>query len=473
MKNKLGFCDRNEHRDDKDQNILDEKGEFVVSTTDKTFSSKGCRNFLSNAIFYCTIRVRRTLILLGVITALLSIVNPVAYSFKDLSSEADDAAEKLSEEGMFGSFIYKYGDEFFRPDGYVTRENLVLILKEYHILTQKLLMQNVKLALEVEKMKKKSSSPQNIDLLLREFQKMLDPMLRKSSTILALRKQIVASSGKEVSSEPSVEYISLQSDMEELSKKVKKMYSAIGGIDGITPAEKDSLNEKKMDNMINDLKNIKISMLGLKKNIYLQKKKLSGISKEQKTGGSEFTQLQDMLESLSKKVEGIEKFSEERSGKNNMESVSNQQSGKEIKQVTEDLEGLKKRVFNIQKDLYLQKKNISGISKEGAGSSKELESIQESIDRLKAAIDVQKKQISEISEYKSAGQSSGVLSSENLEEDIVSIKSNIMDLEKNLNKHEKYIKKNSFKHSGTDGIIPFWVKVSLGFSTLALFFMAR
>ncbi len=37
------FCDRNEHRNEKDQSILHKKGEVIAGTTDETFSSKRYR----------------------------------------------------------------------------------------------------------------------------------------------------------------------------------------------------------------------------------------------------------------------------------------------------------------------------------------------------------------------------------------------------------------------------------------------
>ena len=63
-------------------------------------------------------------------------------AFKDVTSETNEAAEEFSSEGMLGSFIYQFGQDMFRPDGYVTRESFILVLKEYHMLTKTILNQN-------------------------------------------------------------------------------------------------------------------------------------------------------------------------------------------------------------------------------------------------------------------------------------------------------------------------------------------
>ncbi len=93
------------------------------------------------------------------VALLLLIPISVVASFNDASIEVNEVSEGFSEEGMLGSFIYKYGHDKFRPEGYITREDLIVILKDYHAITKKLLDQNkiiISRLNELDKLNKKA-----------------------------------------------------------------------------------------------------------------------------------------------------------------------------------------------------------------------------------------------------------------------------------------------------------------------------
>jgi len=267
---------------------------------------------------------------------------------------------------MFESFIYQYGQDLFRPDGYVTRENLMLVLKEYHILTKRLLSQNRQILSNVNKLKTQKLSAENMELILQEFQNVLEPMLRNSETILALKQQ----------------------------KGESSMGAGISG-SGYSHAQGglESGSKKDVTALKSDLEKVKNEIKNLNKSVYAQKKYINKMSKGKDISGPEVDYLQDEVESLNKKIENF----------------------------------------------------IKSYAHE---------------DRLNA-------------QYKEKN----VFRADALKGELVKIKKEIKDLKKNIGEQKKYIddisrKENAFKSAGGD-IIPFWVKMSIGFSTIALFFMAR
>lgn len=128
-----------------------------------------------------------TLIVFMMIT--LNSVTIVA-EFRDITPQVKSASEKFSEEGLLESFIYKYGQDLFRPQGEVTRADLLLVLGEYHMLTQKLLSQSRRMLSKLKRLESASSEVGDMDEIIREFQKVLDPMLARTKTIKELKQQI-------------------------------------------------------------------------------------------------------------------------------------------------------------------------------------------------------------------------------------------------------------------------------------------
>ncbi len=461
-------------------------------------------------------KFRRVLIVTIVVTA-FSVCKAVA--FKDLSPEVDEAAEGFSNEGMFGSFLYQYGQDLFRPEGYVTRENLILILKEYHTLTMKLLSQNKQLLSEMNKLKTKGLSSKSMDLILQEFQKVLEPMLRNSKTIFALRKHIAEISVGSASTATG-ESINFQEEINALNEKVgnlAKLYSASrekpGKMVGL-----DSGSSKRIAIISDELNEIKSRITNLKKDMYMQKKQITGIAKE-KADDTEFKHLQKEISNLNEKVESLVKLystSGEKPGK--MVGLDSE-SSKGIIIILDDLKRIKDKVADLRKDIYMQKEQITGIAKEKADdtefkhlqkeisnlnerveslvklystsgektgkmvgldseSSKriiiildDLKRIKDRIADLNKDISMQKKQIAGISKTEKEAKSDSKTGYE-----IAGIKNNIKNLEQTIVRHQRYIegisREKTFKSSG-GSLIPFWVKVSIGFSTFALFFMAR
>lgn len=306
---------------------------------------------------------KQNILIILVIFIMVFVFRVVA--FRDLNSEVNEAAEEFSNEGMFGSFIYQYGQDLFRPDGNVTRANLILALKEYHVLTKRLLSQNKLMLNRVHKLEEQKLSEQNMELMLQKFKKTLEPMLRNSKTILQLKQQIEETPALAAASSGS-EYGNFRDDFE-------------------------SVDNEGMLMLKSDLRKIKNEITGLNKAVFAQRKYVSEMAREKKVSSSAINRLQSEFDSINKKMKNLEK-------------------------------------------LYKSKGKV-------------------------------------MSDYDSRKKDTVISKSE-----LNKIKNDMKDLKANISEHEKYIKEISreetFKSSGGD-MIPFWVKISMGFTTIALFFMAR
>lgn len=111
-------------------------------------------------------------------------------SFRDVTSDVGRAASSFTDEGLLDRFIFKYGRDLFRPDANVSRADLVLVLSEYNMITERLMEQNRRILSRINNMEQSSSAP-DMDAIIREFQRVLDPMLQNSRTI----RELQASSG--------------------------------------------------------------------------------------------------------------------------------------------------------------------------------------------------------------------------------------------------------------------------------------
>jgi hypothetical protein len=112
--------------------------------------------------------------------------------FKDVSSDVEQAAKEFTDRGLFGFFIRKYGMDVFRPDGMVTRADMLLVLREYHRLTDRLFRQDAQLLSDIKKVKdRKALSNEDKDEIFQELQEMLDAMLKNSDVINKLKQRII------------------------------------------------------------------------------------------------------------------------------------------------------------------------------------------------------------------------------------------------------------------------------------------
>ncbi|MFW6134533.1 MAG: hypothetical protein ACOC5R_03035, partial [Elusimicrobiota bacterium] len=130
------------------------------------------------------------LVITGVLTFILSYVcNIIAIEFKDVTPEINKAAKECSNSGLFGPFIYKYGQDLFRPQGSVKRADLMLILNEYRLMTHQLLRKNREISEQIDKI---SVQPQTVnkELIQQEVKDNLNTLLRKSNIIKDLSLKV-------------------------------------------------------------------------------------------------------------------------------------------------------------------------------------------------------------------------------------------------------------------------------------------
>lgn len=131
-------------------------------------------------------------VILGITAAFFCLtfsgITPVLWAFDDAGGEINSAAQKFSNEGLLGSFIYKYGRDRFRPSAKVSRKDLILVLGEYYNITQNIMNQNDEIMSRLENME--GGGEIDTDKLIREFQSVLDPMLQQSETIKELKRKV-------------------------------------------------------------------------------------------------------------------------------------------------------------------------------------------------------------------------------------------------------------------------------------------
>ncbi|MFH1414618.1 MAG: hypothetical protein ABIH89_00860, partial [Elusimicrobiota bacterium] len=154
-----------------------------------------------------------------------------------------------------------------------------------------------------------------------------------------------------------------------------------------------------------------------------------------------------------------------------------------ISKLQVDIDDLTKKISLLEKDYApgIPSKTVSSIDNESMqkieGISNELPELQEEIAVLKKSLEIQNSRLAVITEdnrkismeskTKQHIETSSVIS------ELDDIKRDMRKLEDDVIDQKKKLAKNSFSSSSESSIIPFWVKVSLGFSTFALFFMTR
>ncbi|MFH1416133.1 MAG: hypothetical protein ABIH89_08650 [Elusimicrobiota bacterium] len=432
------------------------------------------------------------------------------FSFKDVTSETDGAAESFSSEGMFGSFIYQFGQEFFRPDGYVTREDMILILKEYHILTKNVIARNMEMISRLDKVESRKIGDEDLELVVSEFKNMLEPMLQKSKTIMSLKQ-----SGGEPLVGASASDNLVLTELEGIKARIDIMESGTnksGNGAGSTEVKAVSIELKTLLEKVNNIK----------KDIFLQKKEINEISETGKNVSGELGSIKDELDNLNKKTDNLAKmYTVEDKGQGSPGSGSpvSSETEKKVYFVADEVERIKERLTLLKKDVYMYKKDISAISLSKSGGDSEMNAIKDDVKALSMKFE-------EFSRQYEAGEKKGLESTVNLnygKDDVInkelksvrrdieelkektgsyrrrdsestsavdyssvgsgalvkeleSLRSDIQKLEISIDKQKREFNKTETGKSREDqggSVIPFWAKVSLGFSTFALFFVSR
>ena len=132
--------------------------------------------------------IKYTLIAVAIIFNL----NITLYAFRDISSETGDAAEEFIDSGLYDKFIFRYGDSYFRPDGNVTRDELLLVLRENYTVFERLLEQNSYILSKLREVENRDLSSSELDSIVRAVQRNLESMLRASPTLKSLKDEIQA-----------------------------------------------------------------------------------------------------------------------------------------------------------------------------------------------------------------------------------------------------------------------------------------
>ncbi len=260
----------------------------------------------------------KKLIILSVIAICIENITVIADDFKDISQEVKKASNELSVEGLFNFFIYKYGQNIFRPDANVSRSDLILVLNEYYTLTNKFIERDVEIISKINELRTAISSNKYIDTLFQKFQVLLDPMLKNSATIEKLIQQNIAPLKNEIKV--------LKSKLEDLSeiippsaaiKEMEISKSTESLREDITESDKESVTGLArfyfylLGDTISAL-NKKIDELNVdeinKKHEKAFEEKIKVISEEfEKESKSELNKLKENIEKLEKAISTLQK----------------------------------------------------------------------------------------------------------------------------------------------------------------------
>ncbi len=181
---------------------------------------------------------------------------PKGWAFGDVSGQVNEVADRFTDEGLLGSFIYKYGRDRFRPTGNVSREDLILVLGEYHNLITRIMSQNNRIMAQLDEMG--AGSGIDTDTMIREFQSVLDPMLQNSRTIRELEQQIGQIDGvpSDAFDDPpevaAFDDEELRRDIRNLEKKIEELKEADAGSEQVMA--KIDLLEAQLERQNRELK---------------------------------------------------------------------------------------------------------------------------------------------------------------------------------------------------------------------------
>ena len=135
------------------------------------------------------------MLLFGIIILFMS---PLHAEFQDLSQENKEIVKKFTEDALFSKLIYKYGKEAFRPEGAVTRGDLLFVLNEYLVLFYGLRKDLQNISTQISRIKNAAPAPaaetsHNSDEIVDEVMKQMgntqffDVLLQNSKAFKALQ----------------------------------------------------------------------------------------------------------------------------------------------------------------------------------------------------------------------------------------------------------------------------------------------
>lgn len=266
----------------------------------------------------------KKLIILFVVAICAESITVIADDFKDISQEVKKASDELSVEGLFNFFIYKYGQNTFRPDANVNRSDLILVLNEYYALTNKFIERDVEIISKINELRTEISSNKYIDTIFQKFQVLLEPMLKNSATIKKLIQQNIAPLRNEIKV--------LKSTLEDLSEKINEIIPPSAAI-------KEMEISKSTESLTEDIiERDKESVTGLARfYFYLLGNTISALNKKI----DEFNVDEINKEHEKRFEEKIKVISEE----------FEKESKSELNKLKEDIEKLEKAISILQKDI--------------------------------------------------------------------------------------------------------------------------
>ena len=264
--------------------------------------------------------------ILFVVIVYIVIVNISCAAFRDVTPNVNEAAEKCASSGLFGPFVYKYGGDLFRPDDVVRREDIMLVLKEYVIIVNKLLASNKGIMRSLGKLGAGVGRPvQQLDIneVIEQVKKEIEPLLIEVSATTGTEQEAIIYLKEEVKklksnivqlkeknrrltevSEAGVsrdEITGLKKKMEDFNMKIDELKANSSESAEEDLAAKFKKNQKQIDTRIDGIKN---SFLKLEED-FIMHKNLVKTNADDKVSAENYSQLEQKVVALNKKVGAI------------------------------------------------------------------------------------------------------------------------------------------------------------------------
>ncbi len=414
--------------------------------------------------------------ILFVVIVCIVIVNISYAAFRDVTPNVNEAAEKCASSGLFGPFVYKYGGDLFRPDDVVRREDIMLVLKEYVIIINKLLASNKGIMRSLGKLGAGVGRPaQQLDIneVIEQVKKEIEPLLIEVSATSGTEQEAIIYLKEEVKklksnivqlkeknkrltevSEAGVswhEITGLKKKMEDFNMKIDELKANSSESAEEDLAAKFKNNQKKIDTRIDGIKN---SFLKLEK-AFIMHKNLVKTDADDKVSAENYSQLEQKVVALNKKVGAI--TDENRKEKIKLENEI-KKTGEGFRSKEQDTDSAIKNISEKMKKLE-QKFYAQIIPEKGREKSKvsstEFMQINNNLNVLNSRIDDITDENRKEKEKLEKKINTSILSLEKEEKmtalEFKNIKNEMMELEKSINKNQmELVKKTENNWSGLE-----------------------
>ncbi len=291
--------------------------------------------------------------------------------FKDTSQEVKETIKHFEDKAVLKEFIGKYGEEYFRPTSTVTREDLIMALREYDEIVKalieyrRMLSQKIReLSREVSRLKKEyqNKQPSEVDedtvtKVIDETQKILPTLIKNTPMSKKIEEELILMREEiNMLRKPSIKTTNAM-----IKKVIRETYPQI---------EEEAETQKEIENKISLLQN-KLDLLSRK---YSSASDKANDSARYRDIVKKVTQLEKNIKTLESRTSPIGK-----------KTKSAQREPYEQEKIENEIEQLKKEIrkwAKLYRNLPARNGTDENYSNQDKAMVKKIENLESSIKRL-------------------------------------------------------------------------------------------